>query len=382
MRVFSSMRCEDIDLTKTQAAGARYLKEFLQFAERGQLTGATVDAGAKTESPFEYGLFQELSRRGLRLVPQVGVAGYRIDIGVLDDDIEGRFICGVECDGAAYHAAESARDRDRLRQQVLEGLGWTLHRVWSTDWFKDRGGTVQRLVDKIEQTRRLARARAAGQEIPAEPVQRPSAASASEPESESLEVPAATGTERDGHTDELPAVAEYRLARLGNRNGGAGVLEASLGSLIAAIGEVARAEAPVHDDDVMARLASAYGDQRVGPRIAHQLESALATAERRGVIVRRGGFVYLPSGEVQVRSRAGTEIPAERIAPEEYREIVLLVLRANGARPRDALIAAVRTVLGFNRTGSKLEERIGQAIDSLVHAGDVGEGSTGLAAIG
>ncbi|MGH2609785.1 MAG: AAA domain-containing protein, partial [Tepidiformaceae bacterium] len=127
MRVFSSMRCDDIDLTRTQAAGARYLKDFLRFAERGQLTGATVDGGAKTESPFEYGLCQELTRRGLRLVSQVGVAGYRIDIGVLDDVVEGRFICGVECDGAAYHSAESARDRDRLRQQVLEGLGWTLH---------------------------------------------------------------------------------------------------------------------------------------------------------------------------------------------------------------------------------------------------------------
>ena len=83
------------------------------------------------------------------------------------------------------------------------------------------------------------------------------------------------------------------------------------------------AEAPVHDDDVMTRLASAYGDQRVGPHIARQLESALATAERRGVILRRGGFVYLPNGAVQIRSRAGTGIPAERIAPEEYQEIVL-----------------------------------------------------------
>jgi hypothetical protein len=179
----------------------------------------------------------------------------------------------------------------------------------------------------------------------------------------------------------LPLALDYCFARLGNRNGGAGVLQASLGSLVAAIGEVARAEAPVHDEDVMTRLASAYGDQRVGPRMARQLESALSTAERRGVIVRRDGFVYLPNETVQVRSRSGTAIPAERIAPEEYRETVLLVLRSNSALPKVELVAAVRTVLGFSRTGSKLEERIGQAIDWLLHAGKVGEGSTGLAAI-
>ena len=158
MRVFSSMHGDEIDLTKTQALGARYLKGFLDFAEHGTLTGVSLTAGAITESPFEYEMLQELTRRGVRLVPQVGVAGYRIDFGVVDSEVEGRFICGIECDGATYHAAESARDRDRLRQQVLEGLGWTFHRVWSTDWFKDREGTIRRLLEKVDVTRGLARA--------------------------------------------------------------------------------------------------------------------------------------------------------------------------------------------------------------------------------
>ena len=79
-------------------------------------------------------------------MPQVGVAGYRIDLGVVDADAPGRFVCGIECDGVAYHSSETARDRDRLRQQVLEARGWTLLRVWSTDWFKDRAGQVDRIV--------------------------------------------------------------------------------------------------------------------------------------------------------------------------------------------------------------------------------------------
>jgi very-short-patch-repair endonuclease len=98
-------------------------------------------------------VLRELTAHGLTVVPQVGAAGYRIDLGVLDDAEPGRFLCGIECDGVAYHASETARDRDRLRQQVLEARGWTIHRVWSTDWFKDRPGQVERLLRLVAETR-------------------------------------------------------------------------------------------------------------------------------------------------------------------------------------------------------------------------------------
>ena len=68
---------------------------------------------------------------------QVGVKGFSIDIGVRHPPWEHGHILGVECDGASYHSSKSARDRDRLRQEVLEGLGWKFHRIWSTDWFND-----------------------------------------------------------------------------------------------------------------------------------------------------------------------------------------------------------------------------------------------------
>jgi very-short-patch-repair endonuclease len=149
MRVYSSMLGDEINLAQTSAAGARYLREFLLFAERGQLPAIEVAATASPPSPFEQQILQTLAGRGIRVVPQVGVAGYRVDLGVLDERVDGRFVCGLECDGVAYHSAETARDRDRLRQQVLEGLGWTIHRVWSTDWFKDPDSQLERLIARI-----------------------------------------------------------------------------------------------------------------------------------------------------------------------------------------------------------------------------------------
>jgi hypothetical protein len=237
-----------------------------------------------------------------------------------------------------------------------------------------REGTVRRLLEKIERTQRLVRQRTtagAAVELSAPRVLE---------EAVSVSVDRADAWDDDADASGVPEAETYRFARLGHRNSGTGVLSESTSSLVHAIGEVSQAESPVHQDDVMNRLATAYGDQRVGSRIARHLEAALTTAESRGVIVRRGGFVWEPNGEVHPRSRSGTGIPAERIAPEEYEVAALMVLRA-GTRPRPVLVAATRTLLGYNRTGTKLEERIDQAIDFLVREGKVGEGSAGLAII-
>ena len=87
---------------------------------------------------------------GFEAIPQVGVAGYFIDIGVKHPDWKYGFVLGVECDGKQYHSSNSARDRDRLRQEVLEGLGWSFHRIWSTDWFDNPKKETERLKIKIE----------------------------------------------------------------------------------------------------------------------------------------------------------------------------------------------------------------------------------------
>src|SRR5262249_17988562 len=93
---------------------------------------------------FEQSVFDELTRRGLNLVGQVGSSRYRIDMVAMHPSKPGRFVLAIECDGASYHSAPTARDRDRLRQQQLEALGWKFHRIWSTDWFLRRDEEIAR----------------------------------------------------------------------------------------------------------------------------------------------------------------------------------------------------------------------------------------------
>jgi very-short-patch-repair endonuclease len=151
LMVFASFRPEMIDLNRTSAQAVRDLRHFLEFALRGPRALAEVVQGSVggIESPFEQAVARGLRDRGWTVVPQIGVSRFRIDLGVVHPDRPGDYLLGVECDGAAYHSAATARDRDKVRARMLEGLGWRLERVWSTDWWVDRAGALERLDGRI-----------------------------------------------------------------------------------------------------------------------------------------------------------------------------------------------------------------------------------------
>ncbi|MDH1261346.1 DUF4011 domain-containing anti-phage protein Hhe [Pseudomonas sp. GD03944] len=136
MQVFASFTASDVVVTGPPSRGVLALRDFLQFAESGHMPQIR-ETGRASDSDFEVAVIEALERHGYRCEPQVGVAGFFIDLAVRDPGQPGRYLMGIECDGAAYHSAKSARDRDRLRQSVLEQLGWRIRRIWSVDWFRN-----------------------------------------------------------------------------------------------------------------------------------------------------------------------------------------------------------------------------------------------------
>lgn len=153
---FSSMTPSDILAGNGRNAGADMLKKWLEYAATGRLDSGTAEPGVP-DSPFEEFVAEQVEALGCEAVPQVGVAGFFIDIGVRHPDWRYGYLLGIECDGATWHSARSARDRDRLRQAILEDLGWHLHRIWSTDYFADPRAEGERLRRVIEQRLEAAR---------------------------------------------------------------------------------------------------------------------------------------------------------------------------------------------------------------------------------
>ena len=146
--VFVSFNSGDIDLARTTKEGARVLKRYLRFAETGTLD-LPVPTGGGADSPFEEAVARAIAELGFAADAQVGSAGFKIDLAVKHPGQPGRYILAVECDGATYHSARWARERDRLRQEILENLGWSFHRIWSTDWFYNPKRERQKLAEAI-----------------------------------------------------------------------------------------------------------------------------------------------------------------------------------------------------------------------------------------
>ncbi|MFT4579556.1 MAG: very-short-patch-repair endonuclease, partial [Nitrospinales bacterium] len=149
VEVFTSLRPSDIR-EGASSIGPTRLREYLEYAETGILTEAGQCTGEEPDSDFEISVLNILKNNGIKALPQIGVSGFKIDIGVLHPYIENEYILGIECDGAAYHSSKIARDRDRLREEILVKKGWTIHRIWSTDWFKNRDNEEKRLLNTIK----------------------------------------------------------------------------------------------------------------------------------------------------------------------------------------------------------------------------------------
>jgi very-short-patch-repair endonuclease len=157
LTVVSSFDHLDIDVSRIRpGSGVELLRDYLQYAATNGKRLGDAQLTTVPLNDFEADIFDVLSGQGLKLVPQVGASHYRIDMVAEHPQKPGRFVLAIECDGASYHSSYTARDRDRLRQQQLENLGWRFHRIWSTDWFLRKEDEVKRTLAAFQEAVKFA----------------------------------------------------------------------------------------------------------------------------------------------------------------------------------------------------------------------------------
>ncbi|WP_222184067.1 DUF3320 domain-containing protein [Geminicoccus harenae] len=277
--VFATLRPEQIDLSRSRARGVHDFKHFLEFAERGPraLAEAFTLTGRGTESPFEEAMKAALEAKGWQVHPQVGVSNFRIDLGIVHPDAPGRYLAGVECDGATYHRSAAARDRDRLREMVLTDLGWTIHRVWSLEWWGDKEAALAKLHDRLSTS--LAADRAAQQE--AIIVERPPvyAAPAGQPVQVADSLPVEPILPEQPQPMLPAAMRSYVLANPLDCGKPAEPDRFHdpdyLTTLEAMVSHVIEIEGPIFVDVLTVRIARAHGFQRTGGRIRAAVMAAV-----------------------------------------------------------------------------------------------------------
>lgn len=355
--VFSSITDEDIDPAfSASRKGIEAFRIFLRYARTGKLDTAAV-TGRDFDSIFEEQVASALESRGYSVQRQVGLAGFYIDLAVTDPERPGRFLLGIECDGASYHSAQSARDRDRLRQQVLLDHGWNLHRIWSTDWFQ----RPQEQLDLV--CRQIDAARAAFDERVVEEVL-----------SKEQAVDAAA-IERELRTEDgdftFEPYVEANPQRPTHRS--EEIHDTPTGVLTEIAVDVVRIEGPVHADEVVSRIRDAWGAKRAGSRIQDAVERAIDVAVRQNSVVRDGVWLAMASAPVVPRDRSQVSSLALRRAeylPEaELAEAIVIVVARNFGANRDQVIERVARAIGIRAISASVRERVAAMVEHVVACG-------------
>ncbi|MGV3618013.1 MAG: DUF3320 domain-containing protein [Fimbriimonas sp.] len=350
--VFTNILEGDVRISDTSRAGVRALKTFLAFADTGSLD-VPAETGLEPQSPFEEAVLAKLRAHGYDTEPQVGSCGFFIDMAIRHPAQPQRFVLGIECDGAMYHSARSARDRDKLRQAVLEQRGWRMHRIWSTDWFQNPEREFGRLVQAIESAIVIA------------DEEREAEAEARNP-FDFVEL------ERDEAADLSDGVEPYTVCELSVDLRGGQLHEQPTSILAIWVALVVEAEAPVHIEEVTRRIREGAGVGRAGTRIQSAIERAIDLAERQGRAKRSGDFLHDPNATaVKVRSRSDLASQAKRlelVCPEEISAALVRVAeRSFGIDPEEAY-ALTAKMLGFDRTTAQMAERIQRCLEDSVAA--------------
>jgi very-short-patch-repair endonuclease len=369
VKLISSIMPEDIDLTRTQSRGAQLLRDYMVYARDGvqTLRGAPVGPGvtpvtradAEAESPFEEAVYQALTAHGLTLHKQVGVSNYRIDLGAADPNQPGRYLLGIECDGAMYHSAPTARERDRLRQQVLEQLGWKMHRIWSHDWINNQAAEIEKVLARLN-----------------EPAAPPApAAAAAQPEQPGTAETFLAETQTPEEVKNLPTyVWPYLYARLPQHAGA--LSQAVPHDLVDDVVKVVGTEGPVHVTLVCARIGAAWSVSRLTARAKQLINTAISLALHDGRIQRRGDFLWpigLAAPVVRAPKEGDKARVIETIAPEEIVEAAFLCVQEARSLSEADLISQTAKLLGYARVTKKIDAAVTQALDDLKTSGRLRE---------
>jgi hypothetical protein len=384
--VFTNLHADDLDLARTSARGIRAFKTFLAYAQNGRVDtperGGNLAPRPETAAPplpFDDLAAAALRASGHEVRAGVGSAGFVLDLAIVDPAQPGRYLLGIT--------------GDRLRRQVLEGLGWRLHRVWSAAWFRDPQAELERVLDAIEE------ARAAGtveQDPSSHPPENGSVSLGSSLQDSGAPAPdrgledATPATQSVGSSAEPPAELErssdppsaddsaipqspatpYPLTVLRIDLRGRDLHEVPASRLARWVAEVVKTEGPVHPSEVARRVMEAAGVKRLGNRIQSTLDLAVEAAVRGGSVRREGEFLW-PSGmtDPPVRDRGSLPAPSRRIeliAPEELaRAVEQVVADAFGLEPA-AIPAATCRLLGFGRSSDEMRRRVDEVVQDLV----------------
>jgi len=298
-------------------------------------------------------VYTALESQGFDVVTQVESSGYSIDLAIRYPDKPGKYVLGIECDGAAYHHSKTARDRDRTRQAVLEDLGWTIHRIWSPDWASNKESEISEIESKVE---RLVEGRMTTD------------GGASTTDIETVEIDAIPEGERGGIEEHVSDWTEPRVAKGPDKS----FEDVSIGRAGGVLKELVNEYGPLKRDEAFRTTISRWHITRLGKRIKKRLNRVERKMKRNDHLVASKEFFWPAERPESVLIRRNTDRAnrsVESIPLEELAYAGHLLLEAGTRMRREDLILEIARLYDYQRIGSKIKERTDEAVDVLLTEG-------------
>lgn len=365
--VFSNFKSSEMQTTPKTPFGVKALKNYLHYAEFKEFP-ENYHTGADFDSPFEKSVYDFLESKGYTIEKQVGCSGYKIDLAVVDDRTEdnddSQYLLAIECDGAAYHSSPAARDRDRLRQNILEGLGWQFHRIWSTDWYYNRTSAKETLVNAIEEAFEEKKAKKIEKE-------RIKETRSDAPKINTVEIPVEETKDDKKQHEEVEVIkqeeqeptfgAEYVYYE--NTIFCDSFYDLDKHDVLEVIEDIVKMESPIYKEEIYNRLKKVY-DVKATKKFKKAVDDLLNSTE----LVSRGTYssagFYL-NKDVPIHARLREKPNIDYIYSEEIANAVYQTLAVNYSININDLAKQVSLLFGFKSLSSKTSSKITEIIYEL-----------------
>lgn len=362
VKLVSSIQSADIALDNTENEGVRLLRSYLDFAQIGIKSlqnEITYSKNVVHESPFEESVYSFIINNGYKAVTQVGCSGYRIDMAIKHPKIPGRFVLAVECDGASYHSARTARERDRLRQMVLEDIGWKFHRIWSTDWIKDPKNEGKKLLEVIKDSIDTYKEPKPEKK---KPLKEEDKISKNEKNTNNYEI-----TVKNNNNPNNPFNFQYYEVvdplNIFNKAIGDNFSKYKQ-SLI----EMVKKEFPIHKDYLIPRVSIFFEGDRLTASLRGKITTNIQNYFNNDVEL-IGDFYWLKGGKnISVRIPKENDIPRkiEYISIEELAQAMYVIINQSFSIKKEDLFLTTTRIFGFQRLGPTISQRLEKAFYYLL----------------
>jgi very-short-patch-repair endonuclease len=359
--LITSIRSHELSGISPNNRGAIALRDFIAYAERNcELPQPASAPTAEETNDFEDAVATALRNRGLTVDEQVGASKFRIDLAIRDRRDTSRYILGIECDGAMYHSTRTARDRDILRQRVLESMGWRIHRVWSTEWFHDRDRAIERVLASLSQ----AESRPVEESVQGIPLQTdhsPNFVNAG---------PTVSADKHDPPQEKrryLSGTPYRKFVATANRE--LLIQPRFLNELAALVVRIVHAEGPIHQDFLAERLKEVCGVERAGSNVQSNIAEAIRAGLHRKEIERRRqhDFLWAKNAQLEVFRVPSNSFrrPIDWIHRDEIALAILYLVEDQFGIASSEVGRGVARLLGLERASSEACDQILEVADEL-----------------